>query len=695
MRLRDIMQIDPVTLESGLSVRQAAQLFSRHKLDWAPVVDEKGEIIGLVSNRHIFDMIDQDMSTPVKEIMTREFLTGHPEDDIEGFLSPRLESLVVVDGKVIGIITHRELGMAFFKSFKNVTMEMDTIINSTHNLIVAVDRDGLVRASNDAVHKIMELSADELNGMHIEELEPASGLAEVIKTGKAETAQKVMIKGRQYISNRSPVIKDGRITGAVAVLQDTSELEDIARELAHYKQLKRELDIIIDSSFDGILVTDGDGVTLRVNESFERITGNQAGEILGKSMIDLEKEGVVSESVTRLVLDKKERVTIAQQSKKSGRIHLTTGNPFFDDKGAIYRVICNIRDITELNELKQRIEEVQLLSNAYESELRSLRLRVMGSDKMVVNSETMKNLMALVLRTAGFDSTVLITGESGTGKELIAEMIHNNSPRSEGPYITVNCGAIPDGLLESELFGYDYGAFTGARKEGKAGYFQMANGGTIFLDEIGDLPLSLQVKLLRVLQSKEIVRVGGNRALHVDVRVIAGTNRDLNDLVNKKEFREDLFYRLNVVPIHVPPLRERKEEIPALVNHFNDLFNDKYHQSKKISAEVLNDLMAYDWPGNVRELENLIERLMVTTTKEIIGREDLPVLIAVNSLEQARVYISGIIPLAEAISSLEKQILEKAFKKNLTTRQIAEKLGVDHSTVVRKAAKYGIKSTKA
>lgn len=690
MKLKDIMQIDPVTLESGLSVRQAAQLFSRHKIDWAPVVDEKGEIIGLVSNRHIFDMIDQDLSTPVRDIMTREFLTGHPDDEVEGFLSPRLESLVVVDGKVIGIITHRELGMAFFKSFKSVELEMDAIINSTHNLIIAVDSQGYVRASNEAVHRVLGLSADELNGRHIKDVEPTSGLAEVIKTGKAEAAQKVTIKGRQYISNRSPIIKNGRIAGAVAVMQDISELEDIARELDHYRSLKRELDIIIDSSFDGILVTDGDGVVLRVNESFERITGNQERDILGRSMIDLEREGIISESVTRLVLERKEPVTIAQQSKKSGRIHLTTGSPFLDEGGRVYRVICNIRDITELNELKQKIEEVQLLSKAYENELRALRLQVMGSDQMVVNSEAMKNLMGMVLRTAGFDSTVLITGESGTGKELIAETIHKNSPRAGGPYITVNCGAIPDGLLESELFGYDYGAFTGARKEGKAGYFQMAEGGTIFLDEIGDLPLSLQVKLLRVLQNKEIIRVGGQKTLPVDVRVIAGTNRNLNDLVARKEFREDLYYRLNVVPVHVPPLRERKEEIPALVNHFMDSFNKKFGQNKKIDPEAMNTLLAYDWPGNVRELENLIERLLVTTAKDNISRDDLPAFIVNTSLEPARVYVSGILPLAEAVGSLEKQILERAFQKRLTTRQIAEMLKVDHSTVVRKASKYGI-----
>ena len=304
--------------------------------------------------------------------------------------------------------------------------------------------------------------------------------------------------------------------------------------------------------------------------------------------------------------------------------------------------------------------------------------------------------METIIRVAQVDSTVLITGESGTGKELLAETIHANSARKEGPFIKVNCGAIPESLLESELFGYDAGAFTGARKEGKAGYFELANSGTLFLDEIGDLPLNLQVKLLRVIQSREIVRVGGIKPLKVDIRIVAATNRNLVDMVRRKEFREDLYYRLNVVPINVPPLRQRKEEIPSLVVHFLQVFNRKYKQVKRISPEVIDLFMEYDWPGNVRELENLMERLVVITPSDTITVQDLPSHFGNLAKDWSnKVHVLDIVPLREAVESVEKQILEKAYVQFRTTRQMARALKVDASTVVRKAAKYGIGGKQA
>jgi TyrR family helix-turn-helix protein len=403
----------------------------------------------------------------------------------------------------------------------------------------------------------------------------------------------------------------------------------------------------------------------------------------------LENEGLAPGAVLALVLEKREPVTVTNQ-RENGKVHLTTGSPFFDKKGSIFKVITNVRDVTEINVLKQKIEQVEGLSQHYESQLRSLRLKYAGSEKMIIKSEKMKNILETVVGMAKFDFTILITGESGTGKELIAETIHNNSSREKQPFIKVNCGAIPENLLESELFGYDYGAFTGAKKEGKTGYFQLAHGGTIFLDEIGDMPFNLQVKLLRVLQNREIIRVGGEKPISIDVRIITGTNRNLMELIEKKQFRQDLYYRLNVVPIHVPALRERKEEIPALTAHFLKNFNKKHKQNRKISAEVTDYFLAYDWPGNVRELENLIERLLVTTAADTIYREHLPQYLIQNKIDTARVFVSGIIPLHDAIESVEKQIIEKAYKKYRTTRQMAKELKVDASTIVRKAARYGI-----
>jgi TyrR family helix-turn-helix protein len=302
----------------------------------------------------------------------------------------------------------------------------------------------------------------------------------------------------------------------------------------------------------------------------------------------------------------------------------------------------------------------------------------------------MRELLDTVIRVAQVDSTVLITGESGTGKELVAEIIHNNSARKDKPFIKVNCGAIPENLLESELFGYEAGAFTGANKGGKPGYFELADGGTILLDEIGDLQYSLQVKILRFLQDREISRLGGGGPVKVDVRILAATNRNLLDMIQKKQFREDLYYRLNVVPINVPPLRDRKEDIPGLVYHFIQMFNRKYQMAKRISPEVISCFMKYEWPGNVRELENIIERLVVVTSSDLIDIDNLPMYIGMHNLAAPRVIVTGILPMQEAIESLEKQLIEKAYSQFRTTRQMAAELKVNASTIVRKANRYGI-----
>jgi PAS domain S-box-containing protein/TyrR family helix-turn-helix protein len=557
-------------------------------------------------------------------------------------------------------------------------------------VIVSIDTKGIINVWNASAERLLGGRAEEVVGKNILDVLPTSDLMDVIDRGMVEPLKKVQLNGHFFLSNRSPIIKDSNVVGAVAVLQDISEIESISRELERFKELNRELDAIIDSSFDGLYITDGDGLTLRLNQAYERITGINASEFLGRNVHTIEKIGLVSESVTALVLKRNEPVTINQEMR-TGKTTLSTGSPVFDESGKIFRVVCNVRDITELNLLKQKLEEVENLSQHYENQLRTLRLQYIGSSKIVCNSKIMKDLLGTVIRVSQFDSTILITGESGTGKELIADTIHNNSMRKDKPYIKVNCGAIPENLLESELFGYDYGAFTGAKKEGKLGFFQLANEGTIFLDEIGDLTFNLQVKLLRVLQNKEITKVGGNKLIPIDVRIVTGTNRNLLELVEKKLFREDLYYRLNVVPVHVPPLRERKDDIPALVGHFVQLFNRKHKLNKKFSSEVIELFIKYDWPGNVRELENLIERIMVISTKDILTRVELPsYLTDAVSDNKSEISVSGIMPLQEAVADVEKQILEKAYAQYKTTRQMAKQLKVNASTIVRKAAKYGI-----
>ena len=694
MNLGEIMSPNPVLLRPGQSIRETVALFMKRNIDGAPVVDENNQIIGLFTKTHVYRAIEQemDMLQPIKSLMKRDIIIGHPEEEIEDVLYPGLGRLPIADETgIVGMITRTDLARVFLESYRNISSELDAIINSTHNMIVSVDKQSRIRVFNRAAEKLLKQKAENVKGKLIDDVYPTSRLTNIIKSGQVETLQKIMLNNHYFISNRSPIIKDGEIIGAVGVLQDISELEELSRELKYVKELNEELDAIIESSYDGLYITDGNGMTLRLNKAFEMITGINGREFLGRHVDDIAREGIVSESVSSLALARKETVTIIQETR-SGKTTLATGSPVFDKIGNIFRVVCNVRDITELNMLKQKLEQVQGLSQHYESQLKTLRI-YSGTDKIISKSSEMRKLLETVVRLAEVDSTILINGESGTGKELIAETIHNYSTRAQKPFVKVNCGAIPENLLESELFGYDYGAFTGAKKEGKAGYFELAHEGTLFLDEIGDLPFNLQVKMLRVLQSKEINRVGGRQAQKVDVRILAATNRNLLEMVQKKEFREDLYYRLNVIPILIPPIRERKEDIPVLIMHFIALFNRKYKLNKRISPDVVDILMAYDWPGNVRELENLIERLVVISSSDIISRDELPVHLVSAVLDSPRVSVSAIVPLKEAVESVEKQLLEKAFAQYRTTRQIAKKLEVNASTVVRKAAKYGISSS--
>lgn len=690
MKLREIMTTNPISLTPEQTVQEVAKIFLDHGLDGAPVIDNGGNIIGLFTKTQIYQLVGEGINilTPIGELMEQEIKTGYPDDHVDSLLIQELSWLPVVEGnKVKGIITRTDLLRIFMDFYRDISCELDTIINSIYDLIVSVDEEGNIKVFNQSAERFLGLTAQEVKGKNINELFPNSGMMDVIQTGKEEHLQKIMLNNQCFISNISPVRMNDKIIGAVAIFQHFSELERISRELKYVKELNQELDAIIESSFDGLYITNGDGYTLRVNKAYERITGVDSSVFLGRHIKDIIRDGIVSESVTALVLERKEPVTIIQQNK-SGKTTLATGNPVFDRNGNIFRVVSNVRDITELNLLKQELEQARGLSLHYEKQLRTLRYA--GSDKMVVHSAKMKDLMGLVMRLAKVDSTILITGESGTGKELIAETLHKNSTRYDGPFIKVNCGAIPENLLESELFGYDYGAFTGAKKQGKAGYFELAMGGTLFLDEIGDLPLNLQVKLLRVLQSREIVRVGGEKPLKIDARILAGTNRNLLEMVQNKEFREDLYYRLNVVPVNVPPLRDRKEDIPALITHFVLMFNLKYKLNKRISQDMIDILLRYDWPGNVRELENLIERLVVVSSRDTLTKDDLPSNLRGDNLDVLNVQVSGLMPLKDAVESVERQVLEKAYAECRTTRQMAKVLKVDASTIVRKAAKYGI-----
>lgn len=562
---------------------------------------------------------------------------------------------------------------------------LSAILDSTYNAIVAIDIFGTVVAFNQAAEKIVGLPAHEALSRHIKEIIPNTGLLEVLKSGKIEANRRLVIYGRTVISNRSPIFSGSEIVGAVGVFQDLSDIENLSQELDANRKLNAELQAIIESSNDGIYITDGMGSTVRANSAYERITGIRASEVIGRHMADLVKEGYISESVTLRVLENRVSKTILQRIR-NGKVVIVTGNPVFNDQGEITMVVTNVRDITELNALQEKLQETSGLSRGYQQALTNLMIP--EDESLVVGiSRTMKELQELIRQIAPFPTTVLIEGESGVGKEILAGLIHRNSNRAEEPFIKVNCGAIPDHLLESELFGYEAGAFTGAQRQGKPGLFELADGGTLLLDEIGELPHGLQVKLLRVLQEKEILRVGGLKPKRIDVRVLSTTNRKLEEAVKKGDFRSDLFYRLNVVRLVVPPLRERREDVPVLVNFFFRKFCQEYGLRLEITSDALACLEWYDWPGNVRELKNLIENLVVSSRTEIIGLENLPAHMHNRSggVPQRKVVVKNLCKLQEAVSEMESQLLEMAIKEYPSLRKAAAALGINHATLLRKA----------
>lgn len=435
-----------------------------------------------------------------------------------------------------------------------------------------------------------------------------------------------------------------------------------------------------EASYDGLHILDKNGNTLYINDACTRIEGTSKEEVKSKNIRELVRDGVYSESVTLEVLEKKKAVTITQNTLNGNEI-LCTGTPVFDGNGEIEMVVVNSRDVTDLNNLKHEL-------SLREKQIQDLKLEQRLYSDIVAYSATMQKILNLALNIAKVDSSVLITGESGVGKGVMARFIHDNSGRAEAPFVKVDCSSIPENLFESELFGYEKGAFTGANVSGRTGLLEMANGGTVFLDEIGEMPLSMQPKLMRAIQDREIMPVGGKKTRKIDVRFISATNIDIYMAVKEKKFREDLFYRLNVVPFRIPPLRERREDIPPLINLKVDMINKRYGFDKSISARAFDCLVRYDWPGNVRQLENTVERILVSSSGAIIEEDDLPSEItgrASNGHEEIDIYSKNY---KELLAEYDNKIITAALSKEGSIPKAAAFLGIDASTLRRKLYKY-------
>ncbi|MEC0666576.1 sigma-54 interaction domain-containing protein [Priestia flexa] len=439
--------------------------------------------------------------------------------------------------------------------------------------------------------------------------------------------------------------------------------------------MNQELYDIFESSFDEVFVTDAQGYVVMVNSQCEKNYHLKAEEFIGKHVKELQEIGIFYPSATLQVIESNTSLELVQKTSSGRYLHVRT-RPVFDESKQLKSVISYSRDLTDLMQLKNKVEQMEEQLESYQKEM-SDSVELEG---IVTNSKAMKKVFAIVQRIASVHTTVLLLGETGVGKSRVAKLIQQLSVRKSAPYYEINCAALPDQLIESELFGYQGGTFTGAFREGKKGIIELSNGGTLFLDEVGELSLQAQSKLLHVLQDRTIRPVGSSKTIPVDVRIIAATNQDLEAMVDKGLFRRDLYYRLNVVPITIPPLRERAEDILPLVYQFLNHFNAVYERKVELSPKALDAFSRQEWKGNVREVENMIERLVVTSDN-VVTLKDLP-------FEQDFSFHKHNRTLPEVVEEIERKMVVEAYEKYESSYKVAEQLGISQSQANRKIRKY-------
>jgi PAS domain S-box-containing protein len=468
-------------------------------------------------------------------------------------------------------------------------------------------------------------------------------------------------------------------------------LEDFLKDKTEF--LLRKL---IGSSFDGVTITNSRGQTIWYNQSFLQMSGLLPSQLDNYTAVEIIENGWMKDSASIEAISK--GVTTTKSVKYSTGVEaLVSATPIFDDEGKLIFTFQNVRDITELNKLKHQLDETYALTESYRQTLQEVQQTKENGSQIVFQSELMEKIIVLAHKFSKVNTPILILGESGTGKDVLANYIHFiDSRKNKGPFVKINCGAIPEQLLESELFGYESGAFSGANRSGKAGLFEVANGGTIFLDEIGEMPFSLQVKLLGVLQDMKIQRVGGTKQIPIDVRVIAATNADLEKMIREKLFRQDLYFRLNVLSITIPPLQERPEDIIVLIEHFLKMFNKKHHINKSFSPNTIKFFLSYGWPGNIRELKNLVERLMIISDGNVVNDTIIPANMRNKINKSDDNLIEGSTnetpdpQLKNLMDEYEKRILAYYLSKYRPMKRCADILGIDLTTLARKKKRYGL-----
>lgn len=566
---------------------------------------------------------------------------------------------------------------------RNIKKAFDEMISQFATPALVVTKEGKIISQNSNINDILEiLGSDRIK--NIKDIDDSFGQESAVC--------------EQFF------FKEVNLGGQKCVI---SAFEDYYIMYVFNKSLSEErvINSVIEHIDEIIVIFDENGLIEKMNSLCDEILPFKKEDVMGKTIYDLVDSGEVKDPIIVKMLEAKEKV-YQNTVYPSGKIIAYTAIPIFDSNGKLKGGVLTGRDMTRIANLEKRkqLEKDQ----DEEAEFQEPK-------EYVSVSKEMKKVKKIILRAAKSDSAIFVTGETGVGKEVVARYIHNNSARRGKPFMAVNCGAIPAELIESELFGYEEGAFSGAKKQGKAGIIELVDGGTLFLDEIGELPYDMQKKLLRVIQENEVIRVGGVVPKKVDVRYVSATNISIEELHNPRNFRQDLYFRLSVIPIRIPPLRSRKDDIIPLCNHFLEIFNDKYKRNVRISKGVGEIMLRNPWHGNVRELKNLVERLVVLSNQDLVGVDQFEILMNLDSMEyvdeivknsetieeidnensynlsKAAITINKEMPLDEAIKCLEQIIIKEAVEKYGSIQKAARNIGIDPSTIHRKIKSGQIK----
>ena len=573
--------------------------------------------------------------------------------------------------------------MGYDEHFNELSILLQAAVDSAETGIIAIDTERVIRFANPKALKLLSLEKSVI-GKNVKKVIPQSRMVSVLETKTEQKNIKVRYDQYEFNANIYPIYHDNKIAGAVSYFNDVTELVEKSSELKKLKDYHNTLEAILDHAYEGICVVDRNGYITMINKTYVDFLGTSSEEAIGAHCTKVIPN-------TRLHIAAKTGMPEIGHVQEIGNKKVIVMRIPIKENGVVTGVVGKVmfKDIKEAKALVGRLTVLENQLNYYKEELKKERGAKYSLKNIITKNEQVKEMKRLIVQAAKSTSTVLVQGESGTGKELVAHAIHELSDRRYRPFIKINCAAIPDNLLESELFGYEKGAFTGAKQEGKIGKFELANKGTIFLDEIGDMSLNMQGKLLRVLQEREVERVGGTKTYPLDIRVIAATNSNLQHKMKNGEFREDLFYRIKVVTVTMPPLRERVEDIPLIVKALIDHYNSEFSVYVKDVDESVNEiLMSYSWSGNIRELKNVIERAFNVLDEDIIRVHHLPDYIH-HAHHQKEGVFKSINDLNEIINQAEKDAILRAL--NLTKgnkRKAAQLLGIHRSGLYQKMNKH-------